>query len=141
MEKELQILIDDFIKRYDDLDFRASGRFEKEIEYNVSDSGTQIVGTILGAKHSYFMENQRGPGKQPPFQPIRQWVEDKGIVTNNMDALAWAIVHKIKKEGVNKRPDIFAEIFTKERADKIVENVGGGKMKELNSDVIKKIKA
>ncbi len=140
MEKELQILINDFVKRYDYLGFRASGRFEEEIEYNVSDSGSQITGTILGGEHSYFMENQRGAGKQPPFRAIRQWVSDKGLVAKNMDSLAWAIVHKIKNEGVNDRPDLFAEIFTKERAENIVKNVGLGKLNVINSNVIKKIK-
>lgn len=45
------------------------------------------------------------PSYIPPFQPIRDWVESKlGYSGKEADAVAWFIIRKIEKEGIDPSP-------------------------------------
>jgi len=61
-------------------------------------------------EYSVFVEYGSGPaiGKEsyiPPFQPIRDWVERKlGYSGKEADAVAWYIIKKIEKEGIEPSP-------------------------------------
>lgn len=59
-------------------------------------------------KHIQFARYGRGPGKQPPLDPLIEWVKKKGIVTNNKEAegTAFAIAKSISKKGTkNWKPN------------------------------------
>lgn len=79
----------------------------KSIEYFVDQDGMIYVGTDL--PYGPVLEWGRDPGKAPPFEPIYEWVKKKvGFyqdIKTDEDArrIAWAIVTKIKQEGVKGR--------------------------------------
>lgn len=70
----------------------ASGRVDR----------ARLVGRIGSSlRQALVMEKGRGAGKRPPpFDPIRRWVERKGIATGkDADRAAFAIARSIGKEG------------------------------------------
>lgn len=51
------------------------------------------------ALHTSIIEYGRQPGKFPPIEPIRRWVERKGI-----DAPAFVVARSIATKGIKARP-------------------------------------
>lgn len=87
---------------------RASGQSARSLKTKTREISGTIKGTLTGAAYFTFQEQGRRPGKMPPVQSIRDWIEAKGIQSDNPESLAWAIAKKIAKEGSdiyqNKRP-------------------------------------
>lgn len=92
------------IAKYDELGLRASGRYEKELNAEITQ--TRLI--MWGADHSVFMENGRGTGpddyrKLAPF--MLEWIEVKeglpSIFYENKESMAFAIAHKVANEGIN----------------------------------------
>ena len=57
---------------------------------------------VIYSTEKYFtvLETGRKPGKQPPTEPIRKWIQSKGIATDISEkSLAYLIARKIGKEG------------------------------------------
>ncbi len=81
----------------------ASGELDRSFEYRITDTGMEI----LANDYVYYLLYGRKPGRKPPFQAIRDWIDQKGIVPNegntsaNMDSLAWAIVKSIANKGTS----------------------------------------
>lgn len=76
----------------------ASGRLADSITYVVT--GSKL--SILGNDYIYYLENGRRPGKRPPKDVIRKWIDDKGIVPRDnisKDSLAFLIARKMGQEG------------------------------------------
>lgn len=75
----------------------ASGKLRDSIRYEVSDGSLRVYG--LG--YSYFLENGRKPGKRPPKEDIKKWIQDKGIQPEgiSVDSLAFLIARKIGNKG------------------------------------------
>lgn len=79
----------------------------QSISYYVDGQGIIHVGSDL--PYAPVLEWGRDPGKAPPFEPIYEWVKKKvGFyqdIKTDADArrIAWAIVTKIKQEGVKGR--------------------------------------
>lgn len=91
------------IAKYDELGLRASGRYEKEL--NAEITPTRLI--MWGADHSVFMENGRDTGpddyrKLAPF--MLEWIEVKeglpSIFYENKNSMAFAIAHKVANEGI-----------------------------------------
>jgi len=57
--------------------------------------------TLDTVAHVQFAKYGRGPGKQPPIDPLIAWVKRQGIVTNDKEArgTAFAIAKSIGKNG------------------------------------------
>lgn len=92
---------------------RASGQSARSLKTKTREISGTIKGTLTGAAYFTFQEQGRRPGKMPPVQSIRDWIEAKGIQVDNKESLAWAIAKKIAKEGSdiyqNKRPALATE--------------------------------
>jgi len=80
---------------------------------NLMKSGTpnfteKPVGKFIHYQAPYAVpvEYGRNPGSYPPFEPIYKWVKRRLGVKNENEAkkIAWAIINKIKTEGVYPRP-------------------------------------
>ena len=57
---------------------------------------------IIYSTEKYFtvLETGRKPGKQPPSDPIRKWIEAKGVARDiSSKSLAFLIARKIGREG------------------------------------------
>lgn len=64
--------------------------------------------SLTTVKHVQFAKYGRGPGKQPPIDPLIAWVKKKGIVTSDKEArgTAFAIAKSISKKGTkNWKPN------------------------------------
>lgn len=57
--------------------------------------------TLATVEHVQFAKYGRGPGKQPPIDPLIKWVKRVGIVKNDKEArgTAFAIAKSIAKKG------------------------------------------
>ena len=98
------------------------GDFYRNIGYKVNNLNTELK-LIVGSnvKHEPYVIG----GKKPswtPFVPIKSWVERKGLswiddIGNEMtiDQIAWAVIGKIKREGIEPRK-IFKEILDADKA-------------------------
>jgi len=91
------------VTQYDALGLRASGTFEKELETYVKETGNNIKAGILGAPHSRFMEEGRGPNKRQDrgmiafiYVKLLEWMKVKGITDIN----PWMAARKIVREGI-----------------------------------------
>ena len=78
MELEFESLKNDLIKEYDALGMRASGKFADELVVEVGIDNVKLI----GEKYAEQLEYGRRGGKFPPIQMSKQWIKDKGIVSN-----------------------------------------------------------
>jgi hypothetical protein len=75
--------------------------------------------SIFTPAHVQFAAYGRGPGKQPPLDPLIEWVRKKGIVTGekNIRGAAFAIAKSIGKKGtknyVSNAPNVIEEALEK----------------------------
>jgi len=62
---------------------------------------TQSGAILLTPSHIQFARYGRGPGKQPPLDPILEWVQRKGVRIGNLSekGTAWAVIKSIAKNG------------------------------------------
>lgn len=72
-----------------------------------------------------FVITGRGPGKMPPIEPIREWVQKKGIESG----VEWAIAKNISKYGTKRKNlttafiDYVDEVIDKYVIPQIIEDV------------------
>jgi len=120
-----------------------TGTLANSIEYQVreQDFTYQLVRTML--KYGDYVDQGigRGPGKQPPVQPLIEWIKFKRIPTPtgmSVESFAFLIARKIGKQGTDPRPRPFIapsidsvlkttgkELLTKAGIDQIVANING----------------
>lgn len=121
IKDEIEALLDDIRRVYNNSGKRASGEFEKSLKATYSDNKAIIEG-------SPFLAGRRA-GMLPPVQAIKKWIEDKGIkpIKDNISttSLAWAIAKKIAKTGTNKENHlkIYEQVITPQRIDKIIQKI------------------
>ena len=139
LEKYGKIGIAELVKNYDKLGLRASGNFEKKLEYEVTESKLKIT----GASYSYFMEKGRGvtsPNKRGKlYGIILQWIEDKKLKVwegKTKKSMAFLISRKIDEKGI-KVPNpynaggLITDVFNR--------NYFNNLSKELNREISIKI--
>ena len=65
------------------------------------EAGQKVV--LFTPSHIQFAKYGRGPGKQPPLDPILKWVKREGIIFQGSTAegSAWAIAKSIAKKGTS----------------------------------------
>lgn len=119
LEKEIEILIEDIIKVYEDSGKRTTGEFIEGLSYITKDNKVELWG------YSYLAG--RPKGKMPPVKEIETWINNKGITSLDLDSsgLAWAIAKKIAKEGTDDESHlaIYEEVLTPKRMDSIIKKV------------------
>lgn len=105
--KYLEMLRIKLISKYDELGLRASGEYADALELEASP--TKMI--MWGSNHSEYMENGRGAGKFPPYNPntgtfdeISEWVDNKGILpsdfSENKKGFVYLVARKIATEGI-----------------------------------------
>lgn len=95
---------------------KASGQTQQSMRVDITD----LTGTLYGRAYFATVETGRGPGKMPPVQTIKDWIEAKGLHVEPMEykrqpserwqpkytpeerainRLAWGIAYRIGREG------------------------------------------
>jgi hypothetical protein len=83
----------------------ASGLLKSSWDVDVTVSDTGFTGIITNtAPASRYRGLGRGAGRFPPLQPLVEWVQAKGIATEEKQAkrVAFLIGRKISREGTNR---------------------------------------
>ena len=87
----------------------ASGKTSKSIASKVEETLTKAILTITANRSIGALQHGRRPGRMPPRDAIREWIDSKPIsLTGGMtkDQLAYLIQRKIGREGI-KVPNRF----------------------------------
>jgi hypothetical protein len=148
----LSYLKADLIKEYERLGLRASGSYERELEYITQ--GNKAI--MYGAHHSQFMQSgrrktEKGPGKGEGklSEIILKWIDDKKITPRNnisKKALAFLIARKIHREGI-KVPNVhnlggvISNVITDERIDQLLQQLQFIEVNAITTDIINVLKA
>ena len=104
---KIHSLIDKIVINYQNeltyLNINATGRLgESANNYSVEyDNGVWTVYFRL-PYYWEFVEHGRGPGRMPPVTAIEHWIDVKPVtITGNKRSVAFAIAHKIAREGTH----------------------------------------
>ena len=87
-EEETKLVTDEYYKAGHSGDFGRTAHFTLD-----TDSKNPAV-ILHSPAYTNFMLFGRGPGKMPPLEPIKSWMEEKGL-----EGSAWAIRKHIAKFG------------------------------------------
>ena len=135
---EFTSIKEDIISLYDNRGRRASGDFANEMEVEVDG----LTVRLLGAAHSEYVVEGRGPGKFPPIDRIEKWIEDKGIAATiegeiTVSSLAFLIARKIAREGTEVwkegGDDLISSVITPQRIQSIIDKVSLFNVSEFTS--------
>ncbi len=145
-KKYLEELKTKLIEEYKNLGLKASGEYERGLEYEVEDNVLRVVAPY----HSWFMEHGREPSKKfPPRKAIESWIEVKEglppIFKEKKKQFAYLIARKIAEEGI-KVPNRFnkGEVISKivneflgKTVHEMLEEIGYAYLRKIKSDILK----
>ena len=143
-QKYLIQIIQKIKVRYHSLGLVSSGLFERELEYLIQNNKLSIV----GAKHTYFMEEGRNAGKFPPIKAIENWIKVKNglpaIFKEKPKQFAFIIARKIAKEGIKvpnkynkgRVASMIIDDFLEKDLDKMLSEIGLSVAERIQSDLI-----
>lgn len=126
LDFELNLIKEDLIQKHLKLGMKASGQWIDSL--NVQTKGQK--GIIWGEPYTEQLVNGREPGKFPPINAIKKWIEDKNITPFDqisISSLAFLIARKIAKEGTEYfkqgGTDLVSSVITPQRIQRIIDNV------------------
>ena len=117
---------------------KASGQFEESLEVNVSKGNAKII----GSEYAVQLDKGRKPtsgsggGTIKLIDQIKQWIVDKGIVSNikndnDNSTLAFLITRKIHRDGWNRSKHggvgLISDVITVARIQSIINRIGAVK--------------
>jgi hypothetical protein len=142
IDEFLNGVISDIKEDQDIKDIRASGASANSLKQ----SSTETSGEIKGLRYIGAQRFGRRPGKFPPIDDIKQWIDDKGINPTDIskDSLAFLIARKIAREGTdiytNKRPALAVSDIIEVRLDELKSNLLSDKVQEIRKQVVSSLK-
>ncbi len=100
----------------------ASGKLAKSIRFEADKNGVRVFAN----DYFYYLENGRKPGKRPPRNVIKEWLQVKGIKPQGkitLDSLAFLIQRKIGEKGTIIHQQggsrLLEDVVTKELIDNV----------------------
>lgn len=75
---------------------QASGKLIASVRSEVTTTGQRVDLDIYAEEYADFIQSGRKKGKFPPVQPIKDWMNAKGIEEKAL----YPIMKKIKEEGI-----------------------------------------
>lgn len=151
IENWLSELHVDLVANYNRLGLRASGQWERDLETKVTDTATGYKAEILGSSYTGVLETGRSPNRNKAgirawvgwagSTFLKDWVERKGVQISPF-AVAW----KIAREGItvpnpHNQGGLVSDVLTEARIDELARRVILYEVNNLQSDVIKILKA
>lgn len=116
LASRLNELRERIIANIDNAGEKATGATQQSLRVDITD----LTGTLYGRAYFATVETGRRPGKMPPVQTIKEWIEAKGLHVEPMEykrnpserwqpkytpleravnRLSWAIAYRIGREG------------------------------------------
>ena len=129
LNTEFNLLMKELIQKHIQLGMKASGNWINELEVETGPFSAKIT----GEEYTKQLVSGRKPGNRPPISAIKQWIKDKGIVSNikskdPITALAFAIATKIGQSGTKYfrqgGTELLDAVITPARVQQIVKSVG-----------------
>lgn len=135
---QLEDIVIEFLKLVSgELDPHTSQQGKIEDESN----GGAVKVALFTPSHIQFAKYGRGPGKQPPIDPLIEWAQGKGIP--DPESAAWGMAKAIAKEGtlnwVPNAPNAIDEAVLKYEQEfllKVSETFGSGISEAITMDKI-----
>ena len=88
LEEETKMVVDAYYAE------GYNGEFGKTAHFTLDTSAKNPTAILHTPAYTNFMLFGRGPGRMPPLEPIKSWMEEKGL-----EGSAWAIRAHIAKFG------------------------------------------
>lgn len=132
------------LDNYNTMHFRASGKFEAELETKVEQEENNYKIQILGSAHTYFMENGRQPNKNQSAGAIKafvgwagstflaDWVNNKDLIIN-----PFAFAYAIATTGTKHKEPIISSVINDKSINELLKLISGKLITEVKSDVLK----
>jgi len=94
------------------------GMLKNSITHEVdSSSMPRFVEVGTNLFYAPYVHNGRKPGKMPPVEPLKAWVERKQLKDEDGEPLsAWAVAMSIKKKGIKPKPYLTGALEAKQRS-------------------------
>jgi len=138
LEKELEKLTETHLEAL------RKAIIERLAEQGLDNSG--IAGASLeiedneltGIFYLYYLDQGRGPGKLPPVDSIKEWVQSKLSITDEeADNVAFAIAFKISEEGTEIKKDRGNGLLLEEMIEPMMKSLDKALPDFLSSIVLK----
>lgn len=107
----------------------ANSRLYQSLSVNID--GSKL--TIDMNEYAKWVEQGRGPGKQPPLDKIKDWISRTPGLPNNDKSLPFLIARKIGRQGIPPRPFLEPDP-TGDIGTKIKEELGDYLVYELENN-------
>jgi len=138
IEKEFMLIVEDLIRKYDELGMRSSGQWAKSLEVQA----TEFSGIILGLPYTQQLATGRKPGKFPPIKSIEEWILEKPIRFEpeiSISSLAFLIARKIAREGTKYfqegGTELIESVITPKRIQSIIDKVAAFALSEFETEL------
>lgn len=117
LDRVLNEFCDEYVRRLKETlishGHKASGDLITSLRTEIVTTSTSIKVVLISADYLKYVDYGRKAGKKPPYDAIRNWVEDKHLnptgerydrlpTEKKLDALAYAIKNTIGKKGTLK---------------------------------------
>lgn len=138
IKEEFLLIVEDLIKKHDELGMRSSGNWAKSLEVDA----TEFTGVILGEAYTQQLATGRKPGKFPPIKSIEEWIKSKPIrfeTEMKISQLAFLIARKIAREGTKYfqqgGTELIESVITPERIQGIIDKVAEFAISEFETEL------
>jgi hypothetical protein len=117
----------------------ASGKTLASLRTSVQSAPGFVVGTLTGGSWWRYVGNGRGPGGIPPIEPIRAWIQSKGLSLS-----PYAVALKMAREGSRdyrlKRTNIFTDSIAAWEDSDVLEAVGDAGLKAFGEAYVQQVR-
>lgn len=115
----------------------SSGNLAKSVRYEVTDS--KLI--IYAADYIYQVNRGRAPGKFPPIDAIKDWIDNKGLSYDiPINSLAFLIARSIANKGTTAwqqgGTDIVEDVITPTLLEEIRQDFTEAVVKRITSEII-----
>lgn len=140
------------INNYFSIGLKASGNWASEVETKIEETNLGFRAIILGAAYTGVLESGRRPNTNQTPEGLRafvgwagstilkDWVQRKGLDVN-----PYAAAYKIAREGIpvpgpHNRGGLVSDVITEAQIDKLLDNILGFIITDVQSDVLQQLK-
>lgn len=137
------------IANYLKLGLKASGKWEKELESNVEEKGTEYRITLLGSSYSQQIVSGRRQNVKQYKDSIKafvgwagstflaDWVKNKGLTIS-----PFAVAYKIARKGINvpnrfNTGTLVSDVITDDRINKLLKEIVSELAGDIKTDLIR----